>query len=362
MPFPDYTSPPVSPGCLALLVGILPSNLSTAVFTVVPKENVAQKPNPWMNTRKCDPQPFTSVSCFCFSFTNNSSTGWETVLRDCWRGLTDSGWSLISVTSGTCRISESHAGPMWLYTPMAEAPWLSLAPGRGGAWFPNQHTRRPGPDPAVRWPWGQTPVVPRTSFVTMDELLWMSGNLTSVTYKSGISQFVPDGSGPQACHRCWSKRQSGLREMETHNSGRARQAGGFDEAAQEKWVLRRDLKEHSGCMRSRKLLITYAAAQRKAGSYCQFTDGGSTASLGSSCTKNKCEQSRGSSFFHLIAKKIKKKKNQTHNLRITMGTCSTFSFYVEILSAELDQPFLLRFKGTRPWQAGFSDEPATYIM
>lgn len=220
-------------------------------------------------------------------------------------GLTDWGWSLISVISGTCRISESHAGPMRLYTHTAEAPWLSLAPGRGGTWFPNQHTRRPGPDPAVRWPWGQTPVVPRASFVTMDEVLWMSWNLTLVTYKIGISQFVPEGSGPQVCHRCWIKWQSGLREMATHISGRLRQAGGFAEEAQEKWVLSRALREHIGCMRNRKLLITYAAAQRKAGSYCQFTDGESTASLGSSCTKNKCEQSRDSSFFYLIAKKKK---------------------------------------------------------
>lgn len=61
---PDHTSPLGSPGCLALLLGILQSSLSTAVFTVVPKENVAQKPNYWINTRKHDPPVF----CVLFFF------------------------------------------------------------------------------------------------------------------------------------------------------------------------------------------------------------------------------------------------------------------------------------------------------
>lgn len=47
---PDYSSPRVSPGHQALRVGILWSNLSMAVCTLVPKQNVAAETQPRVNT------------------------------------------------------------------------------------------------------------------------------------------------------------------------------------------------------------------------------------------------------------------------------------------------------------------------
>lgn len=46
---PDYSSPRVSPGHQALRVGILWSNLSLAVCTLVPKQSVAAETQPRVN-------------------------------------------------------------------------------------------------------------------------------------------------------------------------------------------------------------------------------------------------------------------------------------------------------------------------
>lgn len=54
-----------------------------------------------------------------------------------------------------------------------------------------QHSGAYWPGSAVTWPWGHTPVLPLTSFVTMDGLLFISLNLSLVTCNIGHRNLSP---------------------------------------------------------------------------------------------------------------------------------------------------------------------------
>lgn len=93
-----------------------------------------------------------------------------------------------------------------------------------------QHAGVHWPGSAVTWSWDHTPVLPLTSFVTMDGLLFISLNLSLVTCKTGHRNRSPkDVESLETSGHVVGAELNGSqiwREIEAHDSGRPKQAGG----------------------------------------------------------------------------------------------------------------------------------------